>query len=285
MNQAQYMIQPVAAFRDWLAQRLCGQPINFVAPENSYPDLPGALAAYSWPLRKQTGLPNPHLGLPYVHPIVPVLAAHSSLASNTVVLNIIQRTLRAAYAAGPTGAHQLSGAVAAVFHWGGVYTERGNRGWLSANHGNLLAILQATVHDHARGEDTTNVDSLRFNSGMTKVYSLLIDNFIIYDSRVAAALAWLAKRWWTIECGEPAHTLPQHLRFACLPANGAMAHCRNPDVTLFPMIVANPNEHYLWNVRANWLLADSLRVAGVNSHFSSLREVEAALFKMGNRVI
>lgn len=244
-----------------------------------------ALNAYSWPHRAQSGLPNPHLGLPHVHPVLPALTAHSTLAANAVVLNIIQADLRATYLTGPAKAHHLSGAVAAVFHWGGVYTERGNRGWLAANHGNLAAILGAVVDDHARDDDVSLVPNLRFNSGMTKVYSLLIEDFIIYDSRVAAALAWLAKRWWAIDCGQPAGTLPQRLRFACLPVNGAMAAYRNPDLGLFPKLAAKPYEHYTWNVRASWLLAESLRVAGVKSHFSSLREVEAALFQMGNRVI
>ena len=36
---------------------------------------------------------------------------------------------------------------------------------------------------------------LRFNAGMTKVYSLMCDNFIIYDSRVAAALGWLVMKY------------------------------------------------------------------------------------------
>jgi hypothetical protein len=285
MNHVQYVSFPVTGFIDWFAQRLHGQPINFAAPGSSYRDLRSALNAYSWPPREQSGLPNPHLGLPHVHPVVPTLTAHSSLAANTVVLNIIQRDLRATYLAGPPMAHHFSGAVAAVFHWGGVYTGRGNRGWLAANHGNLSAILRAVANDHARGDDVSLVPNLRFNSGMTKVYSLLIDDFIIYDSRVAAALAWLVKRWWTIHCGQPGRTLPQHLRFACLPVNGAMAAHRNPDVTLFPRLAAKPYEHYTWNVRASWLLAESLRVAGVKSHFSSLREVEAALFQMGNRVI
>lgn len=286
MNQVQYLAGAVADFRDWLAQRLCGQPIGFVVPGAlAHPNLLSALAAYSWPLRAKTGLPNPHRGLPHVHPVVPWLPAHSPLANNTAVLHIIRGALRAAYAAGPARAYQLSGAVAAVFHWGGVYTGRGNRGWLTANHTNLLAILQAVVHDNAGGDDKSAVPGLRFDSGMTKVYSLLIDDFIIYDSRVAAALAWLAKRWWTIDCGQPAHTLPQLLRFACLPANGAMAHHRNPDVALFPTLAVNPYEHYTWNVRANWLLADSLLTAANGGIFGSLREVEAALFQMGDRVI
>jgi hypothetical protein len=55
---------------------------------------------------------------------VPRLAARSTLAANTVVLQIIRQALHGAYAAGPASARQLSGAVASIFHWGGVYTQR-----------------------------------------------------------------------------------------------------------------------------------------------------------------
>ncbi len=290
MNQAGYIAGSVADFRDWLAGRLRGAPIGFAVPGAiAHPDLSSALAAYSWSPRANTGLPNPHRGLPHVHPHVPTLAARSPLTVNTVVLNIIGDALRAAYAAVPASPHELSGAVASVFHWGGVYTEprpgRGNRGWLTANHPHLLAILQAVVLDHAVGQDTSAVPDLRFNSGMTKVYSLLIDDFIMYDSRVAAGLAWLANRWWTMDCRHPADTLPPLLQFACPPANGAMAPYRNPRAALFPILTADPYQHYKWNVRANWLLAEALRVAGHAGPFRSLREVEAALFQMGDRVI
>jgi hypothetical protein len=35
-----------------------------------------------------------------------------------------------------------------------------------------------------------------------------------------------------------------------------------PDVALFEMLAAKPYEHCTWSVRANWLLADALGVAG-----------------------
>jgi hypothetical protein len=286
VNRGHYLTGTVAGFRDWLAQRLCGDSIDFaVEGAPRYGSLELAFAAYRWPLRTQRGLPNPHAGLPHVHPTVPTLAAKSSFAENAVVLEALRSALRSAYAAGSPKAMQLSGAVASILHWGGVYTIRGNRGWLVAHHARLRAILHDVVCDYARGEDVSTVSALRFNSGMTKVYSLLIDDFAIYDSRVAAALAWLAKRWWTIEQGMPATTLPTLLRFGCLSANGTMADHRNPDITLFPTLSAQPFAHYTWNVRTNWLLADALQVAGAGRRLSSLREVEAALFQIGHRAI
>lgn len=49
------------------------------------------------------------------------------------------------------------------------------------------------------------------NSGFTKIYSLLIDNFIIYDSRVGAALGLLVKDY-LIKNNQL--TLPKELNFA-----------------------------------------------------------------------
>ncbi len=216
---------------------------------------------------------------------MPRLPANSNLADNTRVLNVIRDALREAHAAGPVGKWKLAGAVASVFHWGGVYTERGNKGWLTENHRVLHETLREVIRDHARGDDVSGIRNLRFNSGMTKVYSLVIDDFIIYDSRVAAALAWLVRRWWKANPERRTQPLPELLQFACPRGNGAMARYRNPDVQVFRTIAGKPGQHYTWNVRANWLLSSALRTAGSDSRFRSLREVEAALFQMGDRVV
>lgn len=44
-------------------------------------------------------------------------------------------------------------------------------------------------------DDNSALKVRRFNAGMSKVYSLIVADFIIYDSRVAAALAWFVARW------------------------------------------------------------------------------------------
>jgi hypothetical protein len=167
---------------------------------------------------------------------------------------------------------------------GGVYTKPGNGAWLLKNHHQLHGILSGFARDHAHGDDESKEADLRFNSGMTKVYALLLSDFIIYDSRVAAALAWLALDWWTTRLKRSAGALPAELKFGCLAANGSMAPFRNPDPTVFPTLWNSPHRHYTWNVRANWVLGDAHKLAGGSSRFASLREVEAALFQMGDRV-
>ena len=148
---------------------------------------------------------------------------------------------------------------------------------------NLHAVLNAVLLDHAGGDDISKVSGLRFNAGMTKVYALLIPDFVIYDSRVAASLTWLANHWWTNVKQLSQATLPTNLRFGTLPANGSAQGHRNAAPSTFP-VITRADDHYTWNVRANWLLSDALRQAGRSSKFATLREIEAALFQMGDRV-
>ncbi len=290
MRRSDYLQGDVARFYKWLSQRLRGCPIHFsiTGYHRQYPALYDALNAYRWPPREVSGRPNPDGSYPYMHPTVPTLVANSTLAANSEVLEIIQKALRTAYAEAPASSSALAGAVAATLHWGGVYTRTrhgGNKPWLAQNYVNLFSVLQNVVKDHALGDDVSGVAALRFNSGMTKIYSLLIDDFIIYDSRVAAALAWLALKWWTVIEGKPQNQIHEHLRFLCLPGNGKSRKLRNPAPSVFTTHATNPYEHYKWNVRANWLLHHAQVLAGKKSRFSSLREVEAALFQMGERVV
>lgn len=290
MRAEDYLQGDVARFCQWLSQRLGGDPIHFAVPghDKQFLTLHEALQAYAWPLKKLAGLPNPDPVYPYRHPEVPTLLAKGSLAANTAVLRLIQQALRAAYHAGPASPEALAGAVAATFHWGGVYKETpfgGNKPWLAGNYHGLFAILENVVNDHVRGDDESRVRDLRFNAGMTKVYSLLIDDFVIYDSRVAASLAWLVLNWWTQVEGKPSDQLHEHLRFLCLPGNGNASKRRNPQPQLFKTRATAPYEHYKWNVRLNWLLRGAQQRAGERSRFSSLREIEAALFQMGERVV
>ncbi len=290
LRRENYLQGDVAQFCEWLSQRLGRHPIHFsiTGHRKQFSTLHDALNAYEWPLKKVSGRPTPDGNYPYKHPTVPTLIARSSLATNTTVLDVIQKALRTAYLSDPVPSDALAGAVAATFHWGGVYTTTkngGNRPWLAKNYCGLLPILQNVVNDHAQGEDYSRVTALRFNAGMTKVYSLLIDDFIIYDSRVAASLAWLVLNWWTVIKGNPHNQLPENLRFLCLPGNGNARKLRNPAPMVFETHATKPYEHYKWNVRANWLLHRAQQLAGESSRFSSLREIEAALFQMGERVV
>lgn len=220
----------------------------------------------------------------HIYPVLPRLAASSGLESNTAVLNNLQDALRTAFMGQNT--LRLAGAIAGILHWGGVYTTTrggGNKPWLARNYTRLRDLLNQVVIDHASGSDVSTVSELRFNAGMTKVYALLLDDFIIYDSRVAASLTWLALHWWKDVKNSNSIQLPAALRFGTLPPRGNARGHRNAAPGIFHEI-KRAQDHYMWNVRANWLLSDALSLAGKESQFATLREVEAALFQMGDRV-
>ena len=179
-----------------------------------------------------------------------------------------------------------------VMAWGGV--RAGNVNWLSANQNGLkktlLEVSQAIDESNLEAE-ALNHPKLRFNAGMTKVYSLLCKNFIIYDSRVAAALGWIVVKY----CQEKnIGSVPPELAFPWAPAkegsNSINPKRRNPSCgnLNFPRLQSGFN-HARWNMKASWLL-DSILCheyflkSGFNnltSKQSRLRGLEAALFMIG----
>jgi len=129
------------------------------------------------------------------------------------------------------------------------------------------------------------------NSGFTKIYSLLIDDFIIYDGRVGAALGLLVRKY----CEENAlPTVPPKLLFAYGNARTTSYqpdNRRNPGTTLhrFPALTNSSPKHIENNLRRNWLLKEVLE--SCNSKFNvlhpsfQLRALESALFMIGYNVI
>lgn len=200
MSRGTYMTGSVAEFRDWLAGRLEGEPIDFPQLGGpAYASLREAFEHYAWPDRRRAALPKP--GHPYRFPVLPSLAGDSTFTQNEEQLQRLQKVLRRAYQYRPINRTRLAGAVAAILYWGGVYTEPhlggGNRGWLAISAPSLHEILERVVSAVQGGSDVYEKPGpLHFTAGTTKVYALLLDDFIIYDSRVASSLAWLVKQWW-----------------------------------------------------------------------------------------
>ena len=171
-----------------------------------------------------------------------------------------------------------------VMKWGGVVP--GNVRWLGANQVGLVQLLKNTQCALNIGDYDAaplNDESLRFNSGMTKVYSLLCDNFVIYDSRVAAALGWIVVCF--LKGKGP---VPPGLKFPWAPAKEIKGQRnpkrRNPSEgnLLFPRLQAGRN-HAEWNLKASWLLEEVLAKSksNFNNQKNPLRALEAALFMIG----
>lgn len=228
-------------------------------------DLCDALAKYQWPFSAVAGHPP-----------------GSSYAESADVLN----TLSANLAAASSGA-QLVAACSDVFRWGGV--TNGNVSWVTAHEAQLLPHVQQVKKDlqaHLTDSPAPNgmtiggstlKPALRFNSGMSKVYSLMVDGLIIYDSRVAAALGMAVLRW-AQQCNN--NVVPPELAFPWMPAKGAKGQApnRNPGGGLTRMNQAN-GQQWAWSaLYASMVLGE---VSKLTQPRLSTRELEAALFMIG----
>lgn len=225
------------------------------------------------------------------HPAIPGLApAGKTFATSAVALGALEAELRKALAS----LSDLAACLAAmdVMAWGGV--RKGNVSWLLAHQAGLAQLLTDTRNALNAGNTLHPLlisPGLRFNAGMTKVYSLICDNFIIYDSRVAAALGWAVVKFCSVK---DIKAVPETLRFPCAPANEGKnpraPKLRNPSngQLEFPRLQRNAM-HAEWNLKASWLLEATLghdnakrsMFKQVSAPGGPLRALEAALFMIG----
>lgn len=172
-----------------------------------------------------------------------------------------------------------------VMTWGGV--RRGNVNWLIKNQTGLATLLleiqsaldqSDTEHAKLRGSN------LRFNAGMTKIYSLICNDFVIYDSRVAATLGSGVVKY----CEQNSlKEVPKELCFPHAPFRGGK-HKRDASVNTLKFPILRSGQHHMqWNLKASWLLESVLKHENAkNTKFfrygeNALRALEAALFMIG----
>lgn len=270
----------VESFIEWLATQLDAKAqLNHTYQDRrtgamwSCNSLYDAYSAYSWN-----------------HPGNERLAYHpgSSSMSNDIALESLRADLNAA---GTSDAKMLQ-ATLDVMAWGGVSARNSN--WLKENQTGLALMVTSVTAALAKNDPSApilNSNALRFNSGMTKVYSLLCENFVIYDSRVAAALGMLVVRYCRAKGLE---TVPAALNFpwaaAKEAANATSPKCRNPSTgTLQFSRLRSGAHHARWNLHASWVLSQSLKHRlSSSSPFhngktsaQALRDLEMALFSIG----
>ena len=177
----------------------------------------------------------------------------------------------------------------ALMAWGG--TTNRNNDWFDDN--NNLKVVHQTIAVLKEQDDDLlllqSIKNLRFNAGLTKLYALILDDFIIYDSRVAAALSWYVLKFTETK---KLAVIPPELKFACMPARGKQV--RNPHANKlgFPGMYNNSAKHLHWNIRANWILSKSTQLMKESlslrdssffkqSDINPIRAIEAALFMWG----
>jgi hypothetical protein len=224
--------------------------------------------------------------------------------SNAIVLSSLQKQLREAYCDGD--AAQLEKVGQEIFVWGGTLNSNpGRLAGLNAQRGGLKAYLTFCYIAFGAGE-ALNLTvfrnrSLVSNAGFTKIYSLQFSDFVIYDSRVAAALS-LFVLLYCAASGKSA--VPASLSLPCMPPqtyqrkNGlprqplrrnASARSSAGCIWDFPSCNNSHERHIRANLKVNWMLGSA--IAGdpdpkqnqfiASYGLGALRALEAALFMIG----
>jgi len=201
-----------------------------------------------------------------------------SFEENVNVLDRLKDILRESAAKGDTDNFLKSGI--AVVQWGGVYR----------NVGRLVALGERALPNlcaAAEQLDPKNADTGRLsavtdmNSGFSKIYSLLIDGFPIYDSRVACALAFLIRKF----CQEKGlQEVPPELAVG-LPPNRTKTS-RDPSIDslqFHKLRWGEEKEYAISNLKAAWLL-EPLSEQGLFGELPGPRRLlalQSALFMIG----
>ncbi|MCB4343600.1 hypothetical protein LA345_06580 [Burkholderia vietnamiensis] len=282
MKQADYITGKVGEFVTWMSERLDDDTFKHAYTSRrtgarwSCESLFDAYERYLWAYGDLSGY-----GIP----------SGNSFASSLHALETLQKELTAGLAVGDN--ERVHRAAIGVVIWGGV--TNGNRKWLNDNRNKLCHIIGRT-RDVLNAGDTEDPlfaeKDLRFTSGMSKVYSLVCDDFVIYDSRVAAALGRAIVQF----CVERGLTeVPGGLNFAWAPAKSTPG-AENPpqrnagqDRLTFPRLTSG-RIYAEWNMLASWLLTaivdhectrKSAFGTRIESRTQRLRALEAALFMIG----
>ena len=165
-----------------------------------------------------------------------------------------------------------------VMKWGGINNEKG----LSRLGNQALPVLRnnAIMLDPKRAE-TDDLTGLQYmGAGYSKVYSLMIDGFPMYDSRVACALTSLI----SLHRKENSLTsVPEQLRLGTLPQHRSKEDRSPPG---FPRIRYDPASKVRYadsNLKAAWLIG-ALADLGEFGTLPAERRVwalQSALFMIG----
>lgn len=119
--------------------------------------------------------------------------------------------------------------------------------------------------------------NIKSAAGLSKVYSLLLEDFIIYDSRVAAALAYLIKCNFDFR---NINNIPLGLDIRLLPYSNPETRRRHVDP--FQSITRNDQLHFYSNIIASLIVKSAVDEINKDSDQNiTTRDLEAALFMIG----
>jgi len=274
MNRETYLSQPhVGEFVKWLERRLDSSssfPHEYVVRKTGEAwqceSLYDAYTKYRWKFSCR-------------HPVTREHVSGQHFEETAGVFRTFQTVLRSALCEGDNDLCRV--ACLGILEWGGVLL--GNGDYITRQKESLVTSLStAAKHLQVDSYVLGTGPTVRITSGFSKIYSLLLDDFIIYDSRVAAALCLMITQY----CEENLlPVVPKPLQFRIGPSRTAANRNPNRGNYIFKALTYGGNDQYLDNnMRANWLLKAA--VAGTDSEFSRsghepLLALQAAMFMIG----
>lgn len=170
--------------------------------------------------------------------------------------------------------------VEAIMRWGGTTRCRELNDWRSMAPDRLQALVDdARTRLNPRTADTADLGELRYMGlGFSKVYSVLIDGFPMYDSRVACALNCLMGIYCRRERVGPK---PESLKLRMPPCRERKGvryrRCDHPRMNNDSAAYARDN------LKAAWLLGEMVREPGEFEEvgFEPVDALQHALFMVG----
>lgn len=170
-----------------------------------------------------------------------------------------------------------------ILKWGGVMN--GNYAKINGMD-NVIAYFKDAIErlNPEKIDTTDDVSNILMSAGFTKIYSLLIKDFIIYDSRVGSALCLLVRLYlekndkkeipdvlkfsWAVK--KMGTNVPRHLNY------------RNPNNEIYKFSYLTKNRpHTISNTKANWLIYEISKLGKFKDSTNPMRAVESALFMIG----
>ncbi len=168
----------------------------------------------------------------------------------------------------------------AVLQWGGI--RRGQ--YITRLGRSLVPVLRRSAEDLSDpGLDLSMLPEIPMNSGWTKIYSLLVDGFSMYDSRVAAALCMMVGMY---SIDRDLRAIPTELRLCRLEHMATVDRSPPYLPDQFPIARYASSDHLRSNIMTNWILGESIRLRP--SQFSAMEPsgrglwaLQSALFMIG----
>ena len=230
-----------------------------------------AYGAFDWPFRVQL-------------PGEPLQSCGRSLDHNVAVLSRLSFLLR--QAADQGNAQAFLAVANAVVEWGGAGVRRNRVRFATLEPDALTVTLADAALLAPKQADLRKLGKVNYmNSGFSKIHALLIDDFPMYDSRVACALASMVRRYCEENCRA---TVPPPLAFSIPPSQGGIE--RNPShgtLRFRRMRWRDAKQYSTSNVIAAWLLgalAASGEFGNLDSH-RRLLALQSAMFMLGYRPV